>query len=172
MFRGKAPATEASRVELSSSLSAEGSDFEDEVDYGDEPALPDPSKFSHISEEEIYGGEPLTASPLAIIPAEGTLFTFCPDFPFHFEEEVLTFSFYTAGLAEDIEAATSSHIKEMVQELTQPEGVETPAAEMPREKATTEVGETSTLQEEEATTEVGETPTLQDSPKNSTSLDL
>ena len=33
---GKAPATEASRVELSSSLSAEESDFEDEVDYGDE----------------------------------------------------------------------------------------------------------------------------------------
>ena len=74
---GKAPAVEASRVELSSSLSAEESDFEDEVDYGDEPAPPDPSKFSHISEEEIHGCEPLTASPLAaVIPAEGTLFTF------------------------------------------------------------------------------------------------
>jgi len=75
---GKAPATEASRVKLSSSSSAEESDFEDEVDYGDEPALPDPSKFSHISEEEIHGCEPLTASsPLATVaPAEGTLFTF------------------------------------------------------------------------------------------------
>ena len=78
MIGGKAPATEACRVELSSSSSAEESDFEDEVDYGDEPALPDPSKFSHISEEEIHGCEPLRASsPLATVaPAEGTLFTF------------------------------------------------------------------------------------------------
>ena len=74
---GKAPVTEASRVELSSSSSEEESNFEDEVDYGDEPAPPDLSKFSHISEEEIYGGEPLTASlPAAVTPAEGTLFTF------------------------------------------------------------------------------------------------
>ena len=57
----------------SSSLSGE-SDFEDEVDYGDEPALPDPSKFSHISEEEIYGGEPSTVSQPTIVPAGGTLF--------------------------------------------------------------------------------------------------
>ena len=75
-------------------------------------------------------------------------------------------------MAEDIEAATSSHIEEMVQESTQPEGVETPAFEMPPEKATTEIGETPTLQDEEATTEARETSTLQDSPKNSTSLDL
>ena len=75
-------------------------------------------------------------------------------------------------MAEDIEAATSSHIEEMVQELTQPEGVETPAAEMPPEKATTEIGETPTLQGEEATTEARETSTLQDSPQSSTSLDL
>ena len=73
---GKAPAAEVSRVALSSSSLSGESDFEDEVDYGDEPALPDPSKFSHISEEEIYGGEPSTVSQLAIIPAEGTLFTF------------------------------------------------------------------------------------------------
>ena len=58
-------------------------------------------------------------------------------------------------MAEDTEAATSSHIEEMVQELTQPEGVETPAAE-----AITEIGEPSTLQEEEATTEVRETSPL------------
>ena len=73
---GKAPAAEVSRVALSSSSLSGESDFEDEVDYGDEPALPDPSKFSHISEEEIYGGEPSTVSQPAIIPAEGTLFTF------------------------------------------------------------------------------------------------
>ena len=70
-------------------------------------------------------------------------------------------------MAEDTEAATSSHFEEMVQELTQPEGVETPAAE-----AITEIGEPSTLQEEEATTEVRETSPLQGSPKDSTSLDL
>jgi len=34
-------------------------------------------------------------------------------------EKVLTFSFYAAGLAVGIEAATSSHIEEMVQELVQ-----------------------------------------------------
>ena len=77
VFGGKAPVAEVPRVELSSSLSEEEIDFEDEVDFGDEPAPPDPSKFSHISEEEIYGCEPLTTSPLAaVIPAEaaeGTL---------------------------------------------------------------------------------------------------
>ena len=76
MFRGKALVTEASHVEPSSSLSAEESDFEDEVDFGDEPAPPDPNKFSHISEEEIHGCEPATTSPPAVAPAEGTLFTF------------------------------------------------------------------------------------------------
>ena len=75
----------------------------------------------------------------------------------------------------------------MVQELTQPEGVEASVAEITSERVTTEIGEISTLPEEEATLEVGKTPTqqdeeattearetstLQDSPKNSTSLDL
>ena len=55
MIGGKAPVTEDSRVELSSSSSEEESDFEDEVDYGDEPAPPDPSKFLHISEEKYMG---------------------------------------------------------------------------------------------------------------------
>ena len=80
MFGGKAPVAEVPRVELSSSSSSSSEEeinFEDEVDFGDEPAPPDPSKFSHISEEEIYGYEPLTTSPLAaVIPAEaaeGTL---------------------------------------------------------------------------------------------------
>ena len=46
----------------------------------------------------------------------------------------------------DSEAATSSHIEEMIQELAQQEGVET-AAEMPQKRAIIEVGETSTLQD-------------------------
>ena len=51
---GKAPITEASWVQLSSSSSEEHEYyFGKEVDFGDEPALPDMSKFSHISEEEI-----------------------------------------------------------------------------------------------------------------------
>jgi len=75
-------------------------------------------------------------------------------------------------LAEDTEAATSSRIEEMVQELTQPEGVETLAAGMPPEKATTETGETSTPRDDEATTEAREASTLQGSPKDSTFLDL
>ena len=75
---GKAPVAELPRVELSSSSYSGESEFEDKVDYGDEPTLPDPSKFSHISEEEMYGGEPLTApSPLATVaPIAGTFTRF------------------------------------------------------------------------------------------------
>ena len=70
VFGGKAPVAEASRVELSSSLSEEDEyDSGDEVDFGDVPAFPDPSKFSHISEEEIYGCDPVTVSPIATIAA-------------------------------------------------------------------------------------------------------
>ena len=50
-----------------------------------------------------------------------------------------------------------------MQELTQPEGVETLAAGMPPEKATTETGETSTPRDDEATTEAREASTLQGS---------
>jgi len=46
----------------------------------------------------------------------------------------------------DVEAATSSHIEEMVQELIQQERVEAPVTEMPQEKANIEVEGTSTLQ--------------------------
>ena len=76
VFGGKAPVAEVSHVALSSSSSEEEEyDSGDEVDFGDEPAPPDPSKFSHISEEEIYGCEPVTGSPqTATAPAEGTLF--------------------------------------------------------------------------------------------------
>ena len=44
----------------------------------------------------------------------------------------------------DGEAATSSHIEELVQELIQQEGVEAPATEVPQEGAIIEFGETST----------------------------
>ena len=47
----------------------------------------------------------------------------------------------------DSEAATSSHIEEMIQELAQQGGVEALATEMPQEGAIIEVGETSTLQD-------------------------
>jgi len=75
-------------------------------------------------------------------------------------------------LAENVEATSSSHIEEMVQELTQPEGVKASVAEITPERATTDAGEASTLPEEEATTDAGETSPLQGSPKDSTSLDL
>ena len=74
VFGGKALIAEASRVELSSSSSEEEYDSGDEVDFGDEPALPDPSKFSHISEEEMHGHDPVRVSPVTtIVAAEGTL---------------------------------------------------------------------------------------------------
>ena len=50
-------------------------------------------------------------------------------------------------MAADSEAATSSHIEEMIQELAQQEGVEAPAIEMPQERAIIEVGEISTSQD-------------------------
>ena len=50
-------------------------------------------------------------------------------------------------MAVDSEAATSSHIEEMIQEMAQEEGVEALTTEMPQERATTEVGEASTLQD-------------------------
>jgi len=54
LLSGKAPVTEVSLVQVSSSSSEEYGDYsEDEVNFDDEPALPDTSKFSHISEEEM-----------------------------------------------------------------------------------------------------------------------
>jgi len=88
-----------------------------------------------------------------------------------------------AGSAEDAEATTSSHIEEMVKELTQPEGIEASVAEITSEGATVEIGEPSTLPEEEATTEAEEALPLQGEeatveagetsiPRDSTSLDF
>ena len=75
---GKVSIAEASYVELSSSSSEEHGYYSgEEVDFGDELALPDTSKFSHISEEEIQGCDPVTVSPIATVTAtEGTLFCF------------------------------------------------------------------------------------------------
>ena len=54
VLSGKAPSTETSWVLLlSSSSDKHGYYSSEEADFGDEPALPDMSKFSHISKEEI-----------------------------------------------------------------------------------------------------------------------
>jgi len=76
VFSGKASIAETSCVELSSSSSEEHEYYSDEeVDFGDEPALPDTSKFSHISEEEIQGYVPAMVLPIAEIAAtEGISF--------------------------------------------------------------------------------------------------
>jgi len=64
VLSGKIPITEASLVQVSSSSSEEHSDYSgDEVDFGDEPAVPDTSKFSHISEEEMQVYVPAMVSP-------------------------------------------------------------------------------------------------------------
>jgi len=80
---GKVSIAETSRVELSSSSSEEHGYYSgDEVDFGDEPALPDTSKFLHISEEEIQGCDPMMVLPIATIAAaEGTLLVFLNRFP-------------------------------------------------------------------------------------------
>ena len=154
MIGGKAPVAKLPRVELSSSSLSGESAFEDETDYGDEPALPDQGKFFHISEEEIYEGEPSTAPSPAIIPTEGILSILCLIFSLHIEEDIPTFFFYAAGPAGDADATTSSRVEEMVKELTQPERIEA------SEGATVEIGEPSILPEGEATTGVEEALTL------------
>jgi len=58
---------------LSSSSSEEHEYYScEEVDFGDEPALPDTSKFSHISEEEMQVYVPAMVLPTGeIATAEG-----------------------------------------------------------------------------------------------------
>ena len=54
LINGKAPAIEASFVQVPSSSSEEQVDFlGDEYDFGDQPAPLDTSKYLHISEEEM-----------------------------------------------------------------------------------------------------------------------
>jgi len=64
ILSGKALITETSWVRLSSSSSEEHEYYSgEEVDFGDEPTLPDISKFSHISEEEMQGYIPAMVPP-------------------------------------------------------------------------------------------------------------
>jgi len=83
VLSGKVSIAETSCVELSSSSFREHEYYSgDEVDFGDEPALPDTSKFSHISEEEIQGCDPVTVLPIATITAaEGTFVVFLTRLP-------------------------------------------------------------------------------------------
>jgi len=76
VLSGKVSIADTSCVELSSSSSKEHGYYSgEEVNFGDEPALPDTSKFSHISEEEIQGYVPVTVSSIARIAAtEGIFF--------------------------------------------------------------------------------------------------
>ena len=64
VLSGKSLVTKASLVQVSSSSSEEHSDYSgDEVDFGDEPALPDTSKFLYISEEEMQVDVPEIVLP-------------------------------------------------------------------------------------------------------------
>jgi len=66
LLSGKVLVTEASLVQVLSSSSEERSYYSrDEVDFGDEPALLDTSKFFHISEEEMQ------VYVLAMVPPSG-----------------------------------------------------------------------------------------------------
>ena len=70
VFSGKTLVTEASLVHVSSSSSEEHNDYSgDEVDFGDESTLPDTSKFSHISEEEMHVYVPAMVPPSEEITA-------------------------------------------------------------------------------------------------------
>jgi len=76
VLSGKASIAETSCIELSSSSSEEHGYYSgEEVNFRDEPALPDTSNFSHISEEEMQGYVPAMVSPIAGIAAtEGISF--------------------------------------------------------------------------------------------------
>jgi len=70
VFCGKAPITERSWVQVSSSSSEEHDYYSSEkVDFGDELALHDTDKFSHISEEEMQAYVP------AMVPSSGEVTT-------------------------------------------------------------------------------------------------
>ena len=70
VLNGKASVPEASLVQVSFSSSEEHSDYSRyEVDFDDEPALPDTSKFLNISEKEMQVDVPVMVSPLGEIAA-------------------------------------------------------------------------------------------------------
>ena len=83
VFSSKVSIAETSCVALSSSSSEEHGYYSgEEVNFGNEPALPDTSRFSHITEEEIQGYDPMIASPIAMIAAiEGAFFALLKWFP-------------------------------------------------------------------------------------------
>ena len=70
VLSGKAPVPEASLVQVSSLSSEEHSDYlGNEVDFSDEPAFHDTSKFSYISEEEMQVDVPTMVPPSGEITA-------------------------------------------------------------------------------------------------------
>jgi len=72
VLSGKAPITENSWVQLSFSSSEEHEYYSgQEVDFGDEPTLPDTSKYLHISEEEMQVYVP--AMVPAMVPPSGEI---------------------------------------------------------------------------------------------------
>ena len=73
VLSGKAPITEPSCIQVSSSSSEKHGYYSGkEVDFSDEPALPDTSKFSHILEEKMQVYVHAMVSPSGeIATAEG-----------------------------------------------------------------------------------------------------
>ena len=73
VLSGKAPITEPSWVQVASSSSEEhGYYLDEDVDFGDEPALPDTRKFSHILDEEMQAYVPAMVPPSReVTTAEG-----------------------------------------------------------------------------------------------------
>ena len=70
VLSGKDPIIETSWIQLLSSSSDEHEYYSGrEVNFGDEPALPDTSKFSYISEEEMQVYVP------AMVPPSGEIAT-------------------------------------------------------------------------------------------------
>ena len=112
----------------SSSSEAHGYYSGEEVNFGDELALPDTSKFLHISKEEIQGYVPMMVSPIArIAVTEGISFVFLNWFPIKLRmSSDISFWLSSTGLAAGSEVTTFSHIEEMIQELAQQEDLEAP----------------------------------------------
>jgi len=94
---------------------------DEEVDFGDEPTLPDTGKFSHISEEEMQGDVLAMVSPTwEIATAEGIPFILHNCFSIRLGTSFnISFLIYSTGLAASSKATTSFHIEEMIQELAQ-----------------------------------------------------
>ena len=92
VLSGKAPITEPSWVQVSSSSFEEHGYYSGgKVDFSDEPSLPDTSKFSHISEEEMQAYVPMMVLLLGeVTTAEVFLLSSLTISPSNWED-VLTF---------------------------------------------------------------------------------